>query len=307
MTYEVTDITFNASDLEQLGTKEKFWFLFSPDDELKWLFKFSRENTGEHWAEKVAEQLCQLLGIPHAKYEIARCNGRFGVITPNLVPQDQRMVMGNEVLHNYSPKNYPEPEVNESHVRVKEHTVSRVLGCIDSKTLPPDTSFDLNGLNAGDVFCGYLLLDALISNQDRHHENWAILVSNTDGNNYLSPTYDHAASLGRELQDAECKERINTKDKGRMISAFVRRARSELFNLKGDKKPLHTVEAFFLSVAKREDAKKFWLNKLIALDDEKILSVFDAIPNDIISNNARQFALEMVLNNKTRILNDERA
>ena len=37
---------------EEMGSKEKFWFR-KPDGS-DWLFKFPKENTGEHWAEKIA-------------------------------------------------------------------------------------------------------------------------------------------------------------------------------------------------------------------------------------------------------------
>jgi len=66
MSYEVKGINVNPDDLEQLGTKEKFWFWFKGGN-VKWLFKYSRANTGEHWSEKVAEQLCKALEIPHVK------------------------------------------------------------------------------------------------------------------------------------------------------------------------------------------------------------------------------------------------
>jgi hypothetical protein len=47
---------------EVMGTKRKFWF---QDNELgSCLFKFSRQNTGEDWAEKIAAQLC-----------LAKCGG----------------------------------------------------------------------------------------------------------------------------------------------------------------------------------------------------------------------------------------
>ena len=49
----------------------------------------------------------------------------------------------------------------------------------------------------------YLLLDAVIGNVDRHHENWGILGKDVDGSvkGRLAPTFDHASSLGRELLD----------------------------------------------------------------------------------------------------------
>lgn len=188
------------------------------------------------------------------------------------------MVMGNEVLHTTT-VDYPQPlPPGQSAVRVKEHTVTRVLGCLDNeneKILPPVSDYDLKDLNAGDVFCGYLLLDALISNQDRHHENWAIMLNNETGERMLCPTYDHAASLGREMRDNERSERLTTKDRNRQIPTFVGKARSELFRLKADKRPLLTVEAFKHAIEDRPKAREHWLGMLRALTEEDISGVFD--------------------------------
>jgi len=211
--------------------------------------------------------------------------------------------MGNEVLHSHSPSKYPKP--TESFVRVREHTVSRVLGCLDkSNILAPRTNIDIGTLNAGDIFCGYLMLDALISNQDRHHENWAIIHDHKNGASYLCPTYDHAASLGRELLDSDRKERLESRDKNRQVKAFVKKAKSELFKLKTDKKPLNTLECFFHAVKDREAAKQHWLKKLEDLSEHGINCVFDKIPHNLITPLARQFAIEMVLENRERLLND---
>lgn len=52
---------------EQLGTKFKFWF---NDPNLgNCLYKEARSNTGENWSEKIAAQLCELLGLPHAQID----------------------------------------------------------------------------------------------------------------------------------------------------------------------------------------------------------------------------------------------
>lgn len=47
---------------------------------------------------------------------------------------------------------------------------------------------------------GYVTLDALILNTDRHHENWALIrARSSDGRliHRVAPTFDHASSLGR--------------------------------------------------------------------------------------------------------------
>lgn len=308
MKYILENIDSNVDLIEQLGTKEKFWFTHKDGD--SWLFKYSRANTGEHWSEKCAAEICSLLHIPHATYELATVQNRFGVITKNLVPENGRMVMGNEVLHSLhgATQEYPAPisSPDAKIVRVREHTVARVLGCLDHPDIHvPISAFELADLNAADVFCGYLMLDALISNQDRHHENWAIILNNDTGHKYLCPTYDHAACLGRELLDTERKERLESKDIGRKIPNFVKRAKSELFRLKTDKHPLATVDAFFHAVEKREKAKTHWLTKLSLLSENDITIIFEKIPEDCITDYSKDFAIQMILENKRRLLENE--
>jgi hypothetical protein len=51
---------------------------------------------------------------------------------------------------------------------------------------------------AADLMVGYLMLDCLIGNQDRHDENCGlILLSGKQLRVALAPTYDHAKSTGR--------------------------------------------------------------------------------------------------------------
>ncbi len=68
--YEIVHVPADASDLpEQLGTKQKFWFV--GEDEKLWLFKIGRPNTGENWAEKACCEIARLIGLPCASYELA--------------------------------------------------------------------------------------------------------------------------------------------------------------------------------------------------------------------------------------------
>lgn len=213
------------------------------------------------------------------------------------------MVMGNEVLHNHSPA-YPAPGANEGvPVRVREHTVTRVLDTLSkNKTQPPKTSLNIDKLNATDVFCGYLLLDVLVSNQDRHHENWAIISDTANGTHYLAPSYDHAASLGRELTDAEREERLHSKDKNRIVETFVSKARSELFHLKTNKKPLSTLEAFNKATEFCPKARSIWLDRLQSTTETEINDIVNRVPPAVMSNLAKSFAIKMIIANKQRIL-----
>ena len=89
---------------------------------------------------------------------------------------------------------------------------------------------------AADWFLGYLLLDALIGNTDRHHENWAVIES--EGKQMLAPSYDHASCLGRELGDPERADRLRGGDRQRTVARYCERTRPALYEAPGDRRPL---------------------------------------------------------------------
>jgi hypothetical protein len=54
------------------------------------------------------------------------------------------------------------------------------------------------------------MLDALIGNTDRHHENWGLVLQGTSDHQdlRLAPTFDHASSLGRNETDERREARL---------------------------------------------------------------------------------------------------
>lgn len=80
-----------TQETESLGTKFKFWYR---NDKLDYLYKQARPNTGEAWSEKIASELCQLLNLAHADYELAIWNGNLGTISPSFVPPNKTLGVG---------------------------------------------------------------------------------------------------------------------------------------------------------------------------------------------------------------------
>jgi hypothetical protein len=227
-----------------LGTKEKFWYW---QNHKRYLFKAARLNTGEHWSEKVACELATLLGLPHAHYELAVWKNRKGIITPSMVPEGGQLVHGNELLtHVYH--NYP----THQKYRVKQHTLTSISVLMNHSAvqLPLDWKVIKEIETAFDVFVGYLLLDAWIANQDRHHENWAFIITK-EGTTHLAPTFDHGAGLGRNETDKNRQERLNTRDKMRSIEYYVTKAMSAIYQNSSSNKPFSTLEVFFKSRSKK--------------------------------------------------------
>jgi len=297
--YPVLQIEDNAPDLpEQLGTKRKFWLHIG---EQVYLFKIGRPGTGENWAEKVAAELCTLLGLPHAYYELAVWKHEKGVLSPAFVPRDGRLIMGNELLAAIH-TDYPTHQIR----RVRDYTLGRIQALLSLGEIrlplewePPDASIR----SAFDVFIGYLLLDAWIANQDRHHENWGMI--NYQGCIHLAPSYDHAASLGQNETDEARRERLATRDRGRHISRYVQKARSAIYAKKTDTTPLATIDAFQLAARKRLPAARCWLDRLHAITSSDCQGIFGQIPATEISETAAHFALTMLELNQSRLLHGE--
>jgi hypothetical protein len=157
--------------------------------------------------------------------------------------------------------------------------------------------------DGADWFVGYLVLDALIVNGDRHHENWAVLQRNAgEGPRSLAPSYDHASSLGRELRDEERGARLSGRDPRHTVAAYVGRARSAFFGAAGDRKPLGPRDAFVVAATAKPKAGEFWLARVAALGHNEIQGIVQAIPISMMSDVSRAFALEMMRIARERLL-----
>jgi len=297
MTYPIIHVPDSvSSQLEQLGTKAKFWYW--DENGNKVLFKEGRPNTGENWAEKVCCEICRLLELPHAEYDLAIWKGRNGIVTPSFVPADGRLIHGNEVLAKIH-EDYDETR----RFQAKQHTLRRASAILTSIGIqppigwnPPEFVKDTLG-----VFSGYLLLDALVGNQDRHHENWGLINSLEHGIR-LAPTFDHASSLGRNERDETRLERLNTKDYGRSVVYYTSRARSGFYRSITDTHALTTYDAFLEISKLRADACRYWLMKLEHLKYSDFVHIFNEVPDAIITDPAKHFALKMLEVNRARLL-----
>lgn len=223
------------------------------------------------------------------------------MVTPSFVPEGGRLVFGNELLARFV-KDYQ----GERRVRARKHTLSRVMAVMvrgEGIIQMPDGYLRPAEIhNAAGLFLGYLMLDALVGNQDRHDENWGLILL-SDGRITLAPTFDHASSLGRNERDEERIERLTTKDEGRSMERYVTRARSALYGRVGEK-PLTTLEAFEEAARLLElwAEKAYWLSRLEASGIGDFRSILDNVPPTEISGPAKDFALRMLEINRERLL-----
>ncbi|MFZ6779063.1 HipA domain-containing protein [Undibacterium sp. Ji83W] len=287
---------------EQMGTKYKFWFKIADTHHL---FKEGRPNTGENWAEKLACEFAEMLGIPHASYELAQYEKKFGVLSPSFVPPLAQLFHGNELVlgritgtdGNDKRKYYTE----------RSHTASRVFEYFKQNidTISPPIGFKaFDGVTSAlDIFVGYILFDAWIANQDRHSENWGV-IKTTNGL-FLAPSYDHGSSMGRNETDQKRLERLTTKDQGQSLNAYILRARSSLFpNASSDKriKPYSTYELFEFFSKGQPVAANAWLRRLSEISMEKINTTINMVPEEHMSLVAKKFTAQLLELNINRLL-----
>ena len=94
-TYDILSLTpaMRLND-EPMGSKEKMWLEIDGEN---WLFKFPRPNTGEHWAEKAAAELADLIDLDAATVELATLKGEPGTVSRSFVPSGATLTHGNEL------------------------------------------------------------------------------------------------------------------------------------------------------------------------------------------------------------------
>lgn len=295
-----------AENLEPLGTKRKYWFRTpsaaagEPDTRL--LFKAEERGTGEDWAEKIACELAGVLGLPHVHYELAVEMGseKPGVVCASCAVRPVSLVLGNQLLLAID-KDYPAGAAQK--FKVKAHTVEAVVEAVGIIQPPPGEW--MNGVPGGiatamDVFTGYVLLDAWVANQDRHHENWGTLW---DGKAIsLAPTFDHGAGLARNLTDEERKERLTTRDANRQVPFFAAKARSAFFVDVSASRPMTTYAAWRAFATRSPEAAAVWRARLEAVDGPTVQSVLDGVPPARMSGVCREFTMALLAENRRRIL-----
>ena len=291
-----------AEDIEYLGTKRKFWFT---TDSHRFLFKAEERGTGEDWAEKVVCELARLLGVPHVHYELAHeYEGprpiQPGVVCPTFVPRPQVLVLGNQLLV-IRDSAYPAEEVRKYGVR--EYTAEAVADIV-SLLKPPDEEWmqaTPSGITTSlEVFTGYVMLDAWVANQDRHHQNWGAIWHAPDIR--LAPTFDHGASLARNLTDEERKERLHTRDRNRTIEQFCSRARSGFYTAAQKEKTVLAIDVFRHFAVLAPNAARIWLGRLAKIDLIAVDAILAEIPPQRMSPVTREFTLKLLMTNQRRLL-----
>ena len=265
---------------EEMGGKRKFWY--RQEDGIDWLFKFPRPNTGEHWAEKVAAEVARLLAIPHATVELASFGSDRGSTSESFTPSGLELVHGNQLLRWASTEYDPAKKFGQSH-----HALEAILSVVDKVFTAPEVK-----TKSKQQIAEYLVLDALIGNTDRHHENWGI-VRHRIGDEWrdsVAPSFDHASSLRRELRDERRRKLLEEGEVGR----YVERGRGAVFWSRCERRGPSPLELVRRAVLVHDDLFRPALDKLRGLELSRANWLVDRIPAGWMSSPGREFVIAML-------------
>lgn len=302
--YSVVPVSLPAREMENRGSRRKYWVL-GQDGETDWLLKFPRPETGEHWAEKVAAEVGGLIQVNTARVELARVGDQLATICQSFMTSDDILddddgtvttwFHGSEFL-DLVMSGYDIEKVRPN----RGHNVKNIVACVLRFTgyggmNPMRWDFILEDL------ASYVLLDGLIGNTDRHHENWMVAYTMDAGNIRFSvaPSFDHASSLGRELRDSR-REQYLSSPMG--VLDYIRRGRGGVFV--DDKRPL---APSLLRLAQligrwRPDVGRHWIDLLSAIPDGEFMSIINRVPDEFMSSAAREFAYQVVAMSRSELL-----
>lgn len=266
---------------EGMGSKPKFWFKRGAEH---WLFKEARDSTGEDWAEKVVAEVARVAEIPAATVELAEFKGRRGCACLSFTPSNaETLIHGNEILAGHVLGYDPKKTFHQS-----DHTLENIVKAL--KTMFPDAA-EHDGVLAN--LGTYLVLDALVGNTDRHHENWGILTRSKalEGGAIeltmeVAPSFDHASSLGRELLDDGRQQYLA---QGR-VPNYVRRGRGAIFQSTTDRRGVNPLSLVEIGMQTHPGYFAPALQRLGEVQLARLQATVDDVPVIRMSDSAKNFA-----------------
>jgi len=297
--FTVDASAWTLAGVEQQGLHAHEWYRYE-SERRTWLFKPARPERhraiGEDIVEKVASELARLLGVPAARVELAEKGAVRGVLVEDARPPGWELQHGRVLMSEAVEVYDPDDHEHRGHSPLAIQSALGRFGAPPSGDLPPD-------LAAYDVFAGYLVFDALIAHVDRHDRNWAVLVPppGNESPDALCASFDHAASLGFTLSEAECAEHLRATSVARWASQGKAR---RFEHAHGTSWQSLVALAGAASRLCRDDVRAYWRDRVLSVDRDSVINIVSAAPG--LADITLEFVVELVMANRRRLLDELR-
>lgn len=284
---------------EQMGSKDKYWMQL-PGDSNPWLFKYSRMSaeivTGEHWAEKIAAEIAALMGVPHARVELAMLDGHPGSLSQRFMQLSRAGVSvelehGNALLAGYV-TGYDRTKKNKQ----SDHTLSNILKVVE--LLFPSSRERVLSMRQ---LAGYLVLDALILNTDRHHENWGVLRTVNPDHTVtyeIAPSFDHASSLARNEPPEKLAHWLA--ESGR-IERYMHGAHGGIYLEGNSAKGANPYTIAEKAMLEWPEYFAYWQDVLDKIEQQELERIVDRVPDSMMAIESKLFVKALLALTLTKL------
>lgn len=289
---------------ESMGADPKVWITTdampatSASPEVAWLFKSAKTGKRadartyrrhDDAAEAVVCEVAKLLRIPTAPVHLATRDGIPGIISQNVIRENHSIRSGDMVL--LGVEGYVSCAGDRQTNDRPGHNLVNIASVMEGLQGPAGTDYE--SWSAFDVFSGFLLLDALCANNDRHAENWAIEIpplGDAKQPDRLAASFDHGSALASGIEEDVCEKSLST------ISRFCRGGKAKRFE---DRKQ-SLLDLWRDSLRRSSSSALLWLDLTEALDIDEIADICHSI--DVVSDVRARLMTAIIEENRRRIL-----
>lgn len=210
------------------GTRDKT-VAENPEDGCLYYFKTSLKKKVidykyEFWSEVIASEIGNALGLDILHYDVAWNDDRLGCLSKSMIdPKKEELQEGYKWLTGFD-AGY---NINDKDAYTFQ-IIERLL-----TTRFKQECFIKDMIEI-------IVFDSIIGNEDRHQENWSIIVTNklvdkstifrkrkpvTETSYTFAPIYDSGSSMGRELSDEKVSQMLTDQVQ---LEAYIKRGQSEI-------------------------------------------------------------------------------
>lgn len=259
------------------GTRKKSWVSNDADS---YLFKEAKHDFSEVWAEKIASELGDKIGFKTMEVHFSVYEGKIGVILKNFVSKNEEPIDGSEILSSFIDEFDP--------FSLEDYYIENI---IESLRVENYLNFVLEDLIDQFIF------DILIANQDRHCENWAIIINSQSESVKMSPIYDNGSSLGFNVPENVMERYVSG---AKQLSSFNNKSKS-IIGVNSRTKPKSKLLFLYLYDSFQEEVIHS-CNKIKMLSNDYINQITKKIPTAIMTEVEKEFVEKLLLSRKEMIL-----